>query len=192
MSAEGLQKIEHRGNLEIRYYDHSKIWYNLIACPLCTHKFEENEHRWKHFLNEHSPADAGLSPIGERTDTRSLFDATFNETGRILEEWGRVLWVIIDESGHEATIRDDDGELVVSLPDGVAGRDRVTLVDRMETAGFTISGYTSTHEFRVSRPSHGLQSPYRKTMGPTGEHALESAPKPLATDGGQPQGDASE
>lgn len=193
MTAESFQRSERRGNLEIRYYDRSKIVYNLVGCPLCEdYEFSENEHRWKHFLQEHAPEDAGLAPIGERAASQSLFDATFNETGRTLEEWGRVLWVIIDENGHDATIRVDGDELAVTLPDGVTGRARVTLIDRMETAGFSIDDLNATHEFHVSRPPNGLQSPYRETMGPNGEHALDSAPKALATDGGQPQGDPSE
>jgi|GEM_PF-2328400 len=192
MTAAGPEKVERRGNLEIRHYDRSKIWYNLVACPLCEHEFEENEARWKHFLQEHEPEDAGLAPIGERAPSKSLFDAAFEETGRTLEEWGRVLWVIIDENGHEATIEVDGDELHVSLPAGVSGRDRVTLVDRMETAGFKIANHNSTHEFHVTRPAQGLQSPYRETMGATGEHALDSAPKALATDGGRPPGEPNE
>lgn len=131
MTAAGLEKVERRGNLKIRHYDRSKIWYNLVSCSLCEHDFVENEVRWKRFLQEHEPEDAGLAPIGVSAPSQSLFDATFNEIGRTLEEWGRVLWVIVEENGHDATIRVDGDVLVVTLLDGVTGRARVTFFDRM-------------------------------------------------------------
>lgn len=62
-----------RGVLEIKEYGRSKRVCKLVACPFCTHEFEENEARWKHFLDEHGPEDAGLSPIGERYESRDLF-----------------------------------------------------------------------------------------------------------------------
>lgn len=63
-----------RGVLEIKEYGRSKRVCKLVACPFCTHEFQENEARWKHFLDEHDPVDAGLSPKGERPATGALFD----------------------------------------------------------------------------------------------------------------------
>lgn len=84
---------------------------------------------------------------------------------------GRVLWVIIDETGHEASNRIDGDQLVVSLADGVSGRARL-IVDCMETGGFEVAGVSGTHELQVSRPEFGLQSPYREIMAPMREHAF--------------------
>ena len=38
--------------------------HNLVRCPSCGHPFERYEPRWKHFLDDRSPEDFGLSPLG--------------------------------------------------------------------------------------------------------------------------------
>ena len=48
-----------------RYAGKGAVRNRLTACPLCGHNFERHEPRWKHFLNEHDPEDAGLSPLGQ-------------------------------------------------------------------------------------------------------------------------------
>ena len=37
---------------------------SLTACPLgdCGHEFEKYEPRWRHYLDDHTPEDCGLSP----------------------------------------------------------------------------------------------------------------------------------
>lgn len=40
----------------------------LVDCPLCGHSFDKREHRFRHFLQEHRPEDAGLSPLGTIPD----------------------------------------------------------------------------------------------------------------------------
>lgn len=45
----------------------------LTNCPFCGKPFDRNEHRWKHFENDHNPEDAGLSPLGTVPDTGPLF-----------------------------------------------------------------------------------------------------------------------
>lgn len=50
--------------LEVAIYARSKRVNRLVACPFCGHEFAHNEPRWKHFLDDHDPEDAGLSPLG--------------------------------------------------------------------------------------------------------------------------------
>lgn len=46
----------------------------LLTCPLlvdggpdrCGYEFTDHESRWKHYHDEHTPVDAGLSPLGDR------------------------------------------------------------------------------------------------------------------------------
>lgn len=57
--------VKRRGSLEITRYDRSKDRLRLVDCPFCDHTFDEKEPRWLHFLEEHDPEDAGLSPVGE-------------------------------------------------------------------------------------------------------------------------------
>lgn len=40
----------------------------LTDCPLCGYAFDESEYRWLHFLQDHRPEDAGLSPLGTIPD----------------------------------------------------------------------------------------------------------------------------
>lgn len=68
MSAE----VTIQGALEVRTYGRSQKAIRLISCPFCGNEFDSHEPRWKHFLNEHGPEDAGLSPIGERYESRDL------------------------------------------------------------------------------------------------------------------------
>jgi len=159
------------GNLRVDKYSDSREMLTLIRCPICGYEFNKSERRWRH-LEKHSPEEAGLSPIGERKEGKSLFDTTFEDTGRTLEEWGQVLDVIIDESGYDADISVNGALLQVQLEDDLSEIDRETLVDRVENAGFEIEEQSSGQDLQVSRPEEGLQPPYRETMGPTGERIL--------------------
>ena len=49
-----------------RYAGKGAVCNRLTTCPLCPHEFGAFENRWKHFLDEHDPEDAGLTPLGER------------------------------------------------------------------------------------------------------------------------------
>lgn len=40
----------------------------LTACPLCGYAFDDREERPPHFLDDHRPEDAGLSPLGTIPD----------------------------------------------------------------------------------------------------------------------------
>ena len=67
--------VERSGALEISSYERSVKVYRLVGCPFCDHEFEDSEPRWKHFLEEHDPEDAGLNPLGEESDSDSpLFE----------------------------------------------------------------------------------------------------------------------
>ena len=57
--------VQRRGSLEITSYARSKDQIRLVTCPFCEYDFDEMEHRWLHFPEEHDPEDAGLSPLGE-------------------------------------------------------------------------------------------------------------------------------
>lgn len=59
--------VTRRGSIEIKTYARSKRVIRLVACPFCEHTFEHKEPRWRHFLEDHEPEDAGLSPIEEPT-----------------------------------------------------------------------------------------------------------------------------
>lgn len=59
--------VEVRGSIEVKVYGRSKRVVRLVACPFCGHTFADNEHRWKHFLENHDPEDAGLTPLNEPT-----------------------------------------------------------------------------------------------------------------------------
>lgn len=50
----------------------------LTVCPYCGHVFADHEPRWKHFLDNHGPEDAGLSPAGEQPAAAAepLFSST--------------------------------------------------------------------------------------------------------------------
>ena len=37
----------------------------LTECPFCDHSFDKHEKRPKHYLEDHTPTDAGLSPLGD-------------------------------------------------------------------------------------------------------------------------------
>lgn len=63
MSAE----VSVRGSIEVRTYGRSKQVIRLVSCPFCGYAFGHNEHRWKHFFDDHGPEDAGLSPLNEPT-----------------------------------------------------------------------------------------------------------------------------
>ena len=51
------------GCLRYDHYGRSKVVANLVACPFCGYEFAGNEKREVH-LGEHTPEDAGLSPLG--------------------------------------------------------------------------------------------------------------------------------
>ncbi|UWG46517.1 hypothetical protein HSRCO_0215 [Halanaeroarchaeum sp. HSR-CO] len=71
-----------RGSIEIATYERSEKHFRLIACPFCGHEFDAFEQRWVHFLDEHGPEDAGLSPKGVRGDSgEPLFDDPAIEAG---------------------------------------------------------------------------------------------------------------
>lgn len=36
-----------------------------VSCSLCSYEFDHKESRPEHFLDEHEPEDAGLTPLGE-------------------------------------------------------------------------------------------------------------------------------
>jgi len=55
-----------QGALEVRTYGRSQKAIRLLSCPFCGHEFDSHEPRWKHFLDQHNPEDAGLSPLNER------------------------------------------------------------------------------------------------------------------------------
>ncbi|MFP4530179.1 MAG: hypothetical protein ACLFNC_02690 [Halodesulfurarchaeum sp.] len=55
------QSVERDGDLVIKTYDKGQIIVRLVSCPFCGHDFEDHEPRWKHFLDEHDAADAGLT-----------------------------------------------------------------------------------------------------------------------------------
>ena len=46
------------------YAGQAVVQVTLTACPAqnCAHEFDAHEQRWRHFLDEHTPADFGLSP----------------------------------------------------------------------------------------------------------------------------------
>jgi len=46
------------------YAGQGLVRVTLTACPAqnCTHEFSSHEPRWKHFLDDHTPEDFGLSP----------------------------------------------------------------------------------------------------------------------------------
>lgn len=52
----------------ITYEGRGCVRTRLTGCPLCGQAFDDHEPRWKHFLDEHEPEDAGLSPVGERPE----------------------------------------------------------------------------------------------------------------------------
>lgn len=54
-----------RVSIETRVYSRGRRTHRITGCPFCGHEFEDWEPRWKHFLDEHDPEDAGLSPAGE-------------------------------------------------------------------------------------------------------------------------------
>ncbi|MFB6114381.1 MAG: hypothetical protein ABEJ58_09825 [Halodesulfurarchaeum sp.] len=58
-----------------RFEGHGEIRNRLVQCPFCGHDFDDQEPPWLHFLENHGPEDAGLSPIGEGAlDSSPLFD----------------------------------------------------------------------------------------------------------------------
>lgn len=57
-----------RVSLRVRTYSRSYRTVSLIECPACGYPFSEKENRWKHLLENHSPEDFGLSPLGDRRD----------------------------------------------------------------------------------------------------------------------------
>lgn len=66
--------VTQSGNLEVRTYGAQKEIIKLLACPFCGYEFDHREVRWTHFLEEHDPEDAGLTPLGERPRTDSVPD----------------------------------------------------------------------------------------------------------------------
>lgn len=54
----------------VEKFDNSGGSYScLIKCPVCGQNLNDPDIRkWKHFYNEHTPEDFGLSPMGERND----------------------------------------------------------------------------------------------------------------------------
>lgn len=58
--------------LEVYEYGRGVARNRLVACPLCGYSFDEHERRWKHFLDEHSPEDAGLTSVGDRATLTDL------------------------------------------------------------------------------------------------------------------------
>jgi len=50
-----------------RRYSGKRVEVALDECPFCDHVFVENENRHDHLHEEHTPADAGLTPLGERS-----------------------------------------------------------------------------------------------------------------------------
>ncbi|MEE6211085.1 hypothetical protein U3A55_13125 [Salarchaeum sp. III] len=52
---------DERACLETYEYEHGVARNRLIACPLCGYEFEWNEHRWKHFVDDHGPEDIPVS-----------------------------------------------------------------------------------------------------------------------------------
>jgi len=59
-----------RVSLSTDIYARGRRVHTLTACP-CGYVFDANENRWKHFLEEHSPEDFGLSPLGEHEDSET-------------------------------------------------------------------------------------------------------------------------
>jgi len=54
-----------RVSIQTTRYSRGRRVHRLVTCPFCGHKFADWEPRWKHFLDEHGPEDAGLTPEGE-------------------------------------------------------------------------------------------------------------------------------
>jgi hypothetical protein len=53
------------GVLETYEYDETGVVGNrLDVCPFCDHGFADHEARWRHYLDDHDPEDAGLSALG--------------------------------------------------------------------------------------------------------------------------------
>jgi hypothetical protein len=47
----------------------------MTSCPFCGYEFETGEFRHTHFLDDHDPADAGLTPLGDSAHADGpLFD----------------------------------------------------------------------------------------------------------------------
>ncbi|MBP1955050.1 hypothetical protein J2752_001962 [Halarchaeum rubridurum] len=57
--------------LQYYYYEYqvTAVAVTLVKCPLCGYEFDEGEHRWKHFLNDHT-ADDVPSPRSTVSDER--------------------------------------------------------------------------------------------------------------------------
>lgn len=65
--------------MTLEYYEYDDcgvVMTRFVDCPLCGYEFGHQEPRWKHFLDDHTPDDAGLSPLGTVTGgvEPSLFD----------------------------------------------------------------------------------------------------------------------
>lgn len=50
--------------LQVEEFDNHWKRIMLSECPVCGHEFGKNQHRWKHYLEDHDPEDFGLSPLG--------------------------------------------------------------------------------------------------------------------------------
>ena len=68
VSAETVLGVTRRGHLEVTSYTKGRELVTLVSCPLCGHEFDDHEPRWQHFLEEHEPEDAGLTPLRGEDD----------------------------------------------------------------------------------------------------------------------------
>lgn len=55
-------------SLRVVEYARSQRFVILTECPACGYEFDEQEARHTH-LATHSPADLGLTPLGERPES---------------------------------------------------------------------------------------------------------------------------
>lgn len=51
--------------LQERRYERGVARNRLVDCPFCGKDFEENEHRWKHFLDDHDVEDVPALAEGD-------------------------------------------------------------------------------------------------------------------------------
>jgi hypothetical protein len=55
----------------LEYYEYEecgRVQNRIVECPLCGHEFSPREPRWEHFFDDHTPEDAGLTPLGTIPD----------------------------------------------------------------------------------------------------------------------------